>query len=100
MIQSRLERKTAIKSREEWEKRLDRLKPVIMPILEKQPGFQGVEFEWNDDGIVETTSWASDDDHRAYLRGGGAATVATFSDQQLPTAPYPDGNWVRTTPSS
>jgi hypothetical protein len=92
---SRLDRKTTITSHDEWAKRVERLKPVILPILEKQPGFQGIDFEWTDDGIVETTRWDSEENCRNYVRNGAAATVATYSDGFLPSAPYPNGTWVR-----
>ena len=29
--------------------------------------------------------------------GGTAATVATIEESAVPTAPYPDGSWVRQT---
>ncbi|MPZ22721.1 MAG: hypothetical protein GEU28_04080 [Dehalococcoidia bacterium] len=99
MITSRLQRKTVVNSREECEQRIESLKPRVLPIMEKHEGFLGVEFEWLDDTIVETTSWASEEACRAYVRQGGAATVASYSDALLPTAPYPDGTWTRTSHS-
>ena len=49
-----------------------------------------------DDGrMAEVTRWASADDCRAYLRNGAAAMAATMLDAFFPTAPFPDGNWVR-----
>jgi hypothetical protein len=47
--------------------------------------------------MVETTTWRTETDCRAFLRGGTAAMAATWLDAFLPTAPYPNGNWVRTT---
>jgi hypothetical protein len=45
--------------------------------------------------MVEVTAWESEDDVRRYLREGGAAMAATILDAFFPTAPYPDGTWVR-----
>ena len=47
--------------------------------------------------MIETTTWASEDDCCAYLRGGAAAMAATWLDAFFPTAAFPDGNWVRAT---
>jgi hypothetical protein len=47
--------------------------------------------------MVETTSWQTAGDCRAYLRNGAAAMAATWLDAFFPTAPFPDGNWLRET---
>jgi hypothetical protein len=94
-VTSRLERNTQVTSSDEWEKRRARLESVVKPLLEKQPGFRGVEIEWSDGRLVETTTWDSEDNCRSYIRNGGAATVATYADQVIPTAAYPNGTWVR-----
>jgi hypothetical protein len=94
-VTSRLERNTQVTSSDEWEKRRARLESVVKPLLEKQPGFRGVEIEWSDGRLVETTTWDSEDNCRNYIRNGGAATVATYADQVIPTAAYPNGTWVR-----
>ena len=45
--------------------------------------------------MVQVTEWRTMDDCRAYLRKGAAAMAATWLDAFFPTAPFPDGNWVR-----
>ncbi|MEX1253080.1 MAG: hypothetical protein WEE64_01935 [Dehalococcoidia bacterium] len=98
MIVSLLQRKTAIADAGEWQQRADRLLDRLRPLLERQPGFQGIELWRGEDGrLAELTRWASHDDCRRYVRGGAAATAATISDAILPTAPYPDGGWERDT---
>lgn len=98
MIVSVLKRKTAIADRAEWDKRAERLLQRLRPYLERQPGFTGVELELGDGGdMTESTSWQSIEDCERYVRGGAAAMAATMSDALLPTAPYPNGNWVRET---
>ena len=94
-VTSRLERTTQVTTLEEWEKRRPRLESTIKPLLEKQPGFQQVDLEWNEGRLVETTTWESQEDCRKYIREGGAATVATYADQVVPTAGYPNGTWIR-----
>jgi heme-degrading monooxygenase HmoA len=95
VVISTLTRKTAIADAEEWSKRAERYLQRVRPFLEQQPGFQGVDLVREDGGLVETTRWQSMDDCRRYVRDGGAATVATMADAALPTAPYPNGAWVR-----
>jgi heme-degrading monooxygenase HmoA len=95
MVISRLTRKTAIKDAQEFDKRAERYLGRVRPVLEQQPGFQGIELVGADGGLVETTRWASMDDCRRYVREGAAALVATMADAALPTAPYPNGTWVR-----
>jgi heme-degrading monooxygenase HmoA len=97
MVISKLSRKTAITDPAEWDKRAERYLQRVQPILERQPGFDGVELVRSDSGLIETTRWQSMDDCRRYVREGAAATVATMADAALPTAPYPNGTWVRET---
>ena len=98
MIVSRLSRKTAISDADEWDKRAARLLERVRPFLERQPGFAGIEVRRGDGGaLVEETRWRSMDDCRRYVREGAAATVATMADAILPTAPYPNGAWLRET---
>jgi len=98
MIVSRLSRKTAISDADEWDKRAGRLLERVRPFLERQPGFAGIEVRRGDGGaLVEETRWRSPEDCRRYVRGGAAATVATMADALLPTAPYPNGAWLRET---
>ncbi len=98
MIVSVLRRKTAIADPEEWDKRAARLLERLRPLLERQPGFAGVDLRREEGaGLVEETRWQSADDCRRYVREGAAATAATFADALLPTAPYPDGAWHRET---
>lgn len=98
MIVSVLRRKTAVRDPDEWDKRATRLLERLRPFLERQPGFAGVEVRREDEGgLVEETRWSSEDDCRRYVRGGAAAMAATISDALLPTAPYPNGTWVRET---
>ena len=98
MIVSVLRRKTAIADQDEWERRASGLLERIRPLLERQPGFAGVEVRRGEEGrLAEITRWQSMEECRRYIRGGAAATVATIADALLPTAPYPDGNWSRET---
>lgn len=96
MIVSVLSRHTAVADAGEWDRRAARLLERVRPLLERQPGFAGVELERGEGGqLTETTRWQSWDDCRRYVREGAAATVATISDAFLPTAPYPNGTWLR-----
>jgi len=96
MIVSVLRRKTAIADAEEWDKRAARLLERVGPLLERQAGFAGIELRRGDRGeLTEETRWQSMDDCRRYVREGGAASVATIADALLPTAPYPNGTWLR-----
>lgn len=100
MIVSILLRKTRIKDRAEWEKRLSGVLPRLKPILEAAPGFISVQYAWGADGegeIMQTTAWQTLDDCRRYVREGAAADIATIEDAAVPTAPHPDGAWVRKT---
>lgn len=98
-VVSTLQRTSIVTSQEEWDKRTGALRARLLPYLERQPGFVSHELRraGAGGGMVETTHWRSMDDCRAYLRGGGAAMCATWLDAFLPTAPFPDGNWIRAT---
>ncbi len=96
MVVSILTRKMVIRDAEECDKRVARLLERLRPLLERQAGFEGVELQRGDGGeLTETTRWRSMEDCRRYVREGGAATAATISDAVLPTAPYPNGAWMR-----
>jgi len=95
MVVSTLRRKTAVRDAEELEKRSARLLERLRPFLERQPGFAGIELRREGGGLLEETRWQSMADCRRYLREGAAAMVATISDALLPTAPYPNGAWLR-----
>ena len=97
MIVSVLRRKTAVRDPEEWDKRAQRLVDRLKPLLERQQGFAGIDLRREDGGLVEETRWQSMDDCRRYVREGGAALAATMADALLPTAPYPNGTWLRET---
>ncbi len=98
MIVSVLSRRTAIADPDEWDRRAARLLERLRPFLERQPGFAGIDLQRGDDGALrETTRWLTLEDCQRYVREGAAATAATISDALLPTAPYPNGAWVRET---
>lgn len=100
MIVSIVLRKTRIDDRGEWESRLAGVLPRIKEALETEDGFVSVQYAWGaqDDGeMMQTTTWKTHEDCRRYVREGTAATVATIEDASLPTAPHPDGAWVRKT---
>ena len=99
MVVSTLRRMTTVADAAEFEKRAASLAEGMQPLLQRQPGFVSREMTRDGDGgrMIETTTWQSDDDCRAYLRNGGAAMAATILDAFFPTAPFPDGNWVRET---
>ena len=97
MIVSVLTRKTRIADPEEREKRAIRLLERLHPLLERQPGFAGIELTRDDETLSETTRWQTEEDCRRYIREGAAATAGTISDALLPTAPYPNGTWQRET---
>lgn len=94
-----LKRHTTVAEPAEFEKRKGALLQRLQPYLQKQPGFLGHEIALDGEGgaMTETTRWATEDDCRRYIRGGAAAMAATWLDAFLPTAPYPNGNWVRST---
>jgi heme-degrading monooxygenase HmoA len=98
MIVSKLTRVTAISDPAEWDKRAARVLERVRPFLARQPGFAGIDLRHDESGtLIEETRWESLDECRHYVRGGAAATVATMADALLPTAPYPNGTWVRET---
>jgi len=100
MIVSILTRKTRITDRGQWRAALEGVLPKLTSLLEAEPGFVSVEYLWSTDEpgrFAQVTTWQSADDCQRYVRGGGAATVATFEDAAIPTAPHPDGAWVRRT---
>ena len=98
MVVSILRRTTAIRDPGEWEKRAARLLERLQPLLERQQGFAGIDVRREDGGaLVEETRWQSIADCQRYVREGGAALAATISDAVLPTAPYPNGVWLRET---
>lgn len=94
-----LRRKTMVANPEEWEKRVSALSPRLDALLARQPGFVSHDLRREGDGggMIEETAFKTADDCRAYLRQGGAAMAATMLDAFFPTAPYPNGNWVRET---
>lgn len=100
MIISVLTRKSRIKDREVWQAALETVEGRIGEVLKGQPGFVSVEYFWevDDDGaFAQVTTWQTREACRDYIRNGPAATVATIEESALPTAPYPDGAWVRRT---
>jgi hypothetical protein len=98
-VVSTLRRTCIVTSQEEWDKRSGALLARLLPYLQRQPGFVAHELRRDGDGggMVESTHWRSHDDCRAYLRGGSAAMCATWLDAFFPTAPFPNGNWMRET---
>ncbi len=100
MIISIVTRKTSVAERAQWQSRLDGVLPKITEALKSEAGFAGVQYLWGteDDGVMgQITRWQTLDDCLRYVRDGGAATVAMLEDRAVPTAPYPDGAWVRRT---
>lgn len=96
---STLRRTCTVTAQEDWDKRGSALLARLTPYLQQQPGFVAHELRRDGDhgAMIETTSWRSEADCRAYLRGGAAAMAATWLDAFFPTAPFPNGNWVRET---
>lgn len=99
MVISTLRRRTTVTKPEEWDARCGALLARLRPFLERQPGFVSHELRREDDrgGMAEVTCWRTPGDCRAYLRNGAAAMAATMLDASFPTAPYPNGNWLRET---
>jgi heme-degrading monooxygenase HmoA len=97
MFVSTLRRQTTVTKADEFEQRKTALLARLLPYLQKQPGFVSHELTRDGDNgaMVEITRWATEDDRRRYLRGGAAAMSATWLDGYLPTAPYPNGTWLR-----
>jgi len=100
MVVSILRRKSRLSERARWQSQLSGLLPKITGILEKSPGFVSVQYAWdvNDEGaFAQITTWRTEDDCKRYVREGAAATIATIEEAAVPTAPHPDGRWVRQT---
>jgi heme-degrading monooxygenase HmoA len=99
MFVATLTRSTVVTQVEEFEKRRAMLLAKLLPYLERQPGFVSHVLTRDGDGgaMIETTTWRTEADRRAFLRQGAAAMAATWLDGFFPTAPYPNGNWRRTT---
>jgi heme-degrading monooxygenase HmoA len=100
MIVSIVTRKTSITDRAQWQSRLDTAMLVIAEVLKAEPGFVSMQYLWGAEGdgqMAQITRWKTLDDCHRYVRGGAAATVAMHEDRALPTAPHPDGAWVRRT---
>jgi len=99
MVISTLRRMTTVRDAEDFAKREQALEGRIAPLMQRQAGFVSREMRRDGDGggMVEVTAWQTPEDCRNYLRNGGAAMAATLLDAFFPTAPYPDGNWLRET---
>jgi len=100
MIVSILMRHTRITERAVWDASLGTVLPKVLHVLAEQAGFVSVQYLWGTDEpgrIAQITTWRDEDDCRNYVRGGGAATVATIEDAAVPTAAYPKGSWTRET---
>ncbi len=100
MIVSVLTRKTRIAEQPVWAAALEIAMPRILDVLQREAGFVSVEYLWGVDepGLTaQVTRWRSEADCARYVRGGGAARVATIEEAAVPTAAYPDGAWVRNT---
>ncbi|MHB8377711.1 MAG: antibiotic biosynthesis monooxygenase family protein [Dehalococcoidia bacterium] len=99
MVISTLRRRTTVTTPEEWAARSEALLARLRPFVERQPGFVSHELRREDErgSMAEVTAWRTADDCRAYLRNGAAAMAATMLDAFFPTAPYPNGAWVRET---
>jgi hypothetical protein len=100
MVVSILRRKSRLTDRARWQSQLAGVLPKITGILEKSPGFVSIQYAWdvNDEGaFAQITTWQGEDDCRRYIREGSAATIATIEEAAVPTAPHPEGRWVRQT---
>ena len=99
MVESTLRRISTVSDPAEFEKRRLALAERLLPHLQRQPGFVAHELRRDGErgGQIEITSWRTSDDCRAYLRNGAAAMAATWLDAFFPTAPFPNGNWLRET---
>ena len=99
MVVSTLKRITVVRDADEFAKRQQGLEERIAAHMQKQPGFVSREMRRDGDngGMIEITTWQSAADCTNYLRKGGAAMAATMLDAFFPTAPYPNGNWLRET---
>ena len=100
MVVSILTRKTRITDRTQWQAAVEGVLPRVKDVLGGESGFVSIEYLWSTDEpglFAQITTWDSPGDCQSYVRGGGAATVATIEDAAIPTAPHPDGAWVRRT---
>ena len=97
MIVSTLRRTCVVTQPDEWEKRSGALLARMTPYLQQQQGFilHDLARDGEHGGMIETTQWRSAADCTAYLRNGAAAMTATWLDAFFPTAPFPNGNWLR-----
>ncbi len=94
------QRKTVIREPDQWRTRLEAALPRIEQVLRAQPGFLSAQYlRDEDDGgkMAFVSHWTDAAAVRSFLRGGGAATAATWEEDALPTAPYPQGTWWRGT---
>lgn len=100
MIVSIVTRRTTVQDGEEWRSRLNGVLPTVREVLKAQPGFVSVEYLRSAEGdglMAQVTRWRTLEDCQQYVREGGAATVALHEERALPTAPHPEGTWVRRT---
>ena len=100
MVVSILRRKTRVGDRKRCESQIAAILPRVRDILDKSPGFVSVQYLWDvhqEGAIAQITTWQSEEDCRRYVREGAAATIATLEEAAVPTAPYPDGAWLRYT---
>ena len=100
MVVSILRRKSRLSERARWQAQLAGVLPKITGVLDKSPGFVSVQYAWDvseEGAFAQITTWQSEDDCKRYVREGGAATIATLEEAAIPTAPHPDGRWVRQT---
>ena len=99
MVESTLRRISTISDAAEFEKRRTALVERLLPHLQRQTGFVSHELRFDGErgGQVEITVWNTPGDCRSYLRNGSAAMAATWLDAFFPTAPFPNGTWVRET---
>src|SRR5919108_2700344 len=98
MVISILRRKSRVTDRSRWDEQLAAVLPKITAILENSSGFVSLQYAWDlheEGAFAQITSWKTEDDCKRYVREGAAATVATIEEAALPTAPHPDGRWVR-----
>ena len=100
MVISILRRRSRLTDRTRWQSQLDSVLPKITGVLEKSQGFVSVQYAWDvhEEGVfTQITTWQTEDDCKHYVREGAAATIATIEEAAVPTAPHPDGKWVRQT---
>jgi heme-degrading monooxygenase HmoA len=100
MVISILRRKSRLTDRARWQSQLDIVLPKITGVLEESPGFVSLQYAWdtNEEGaFAQLTTWQTEDDCKRYVREGAAASIATIEEAAVPTAPHPDGRWVRQT---